>query len=59
MTLRKVVSARRLFGGDPREQEFRGGMRQGGRKPIPGASASQLPEQTTGDTTLRFVQNKP
>ena len=30
-----------------------------GRKPKPGASASQLPEQTTGDTTLVFVQNKP
>ena len=29
---KKVVSARRLFGGDPREQGFRGGMRERGKK---------------------------
>ena len=56
---KKVVSARRLFGGDPREQGFREEWDREGRKPIPGASASQLSEQMTGNTTLGFVQNKP
>ena len=58
-TLKKGCKCKEVIWGWSQGAGVQGRNEREGRKPIPGASASQLPEQTTGNTTLGFVQNKP